>query len=410
MNNRPAGKGSRPLVRLLFVGALLGAAIYWGPALLLHGARSGIGSTSAAHGAALPVSVATVVARQATVWSDFSGRLEAVHSVEIRPRVSGHIMAVYFKDGAEVKAGAPLFQIDPRPYEAELSRARGALAAAESAQLLAARDYGRAKQLIGSKAISSAEYESRVAAFNQANGQLQSARGALQAAAVNVGYTVVRAPIAGKISRAEITEGNVVEANAAPLLASIVTLSPIYAAFDLDEQTFLATIQGVPAAKLKKIPVEVGLSNDVGTPYKAVIHAFDNQMAVGSGTIRVRALIANKDQRLLPGLFAKVRIGSPEAVASLLINPVAVGTDQNKKFVFVVGADNKAEYREVVLGSMNDGLQIVTSGLKAGDQVVVNGLQRLRPNAPMLPTTVDMLTLKAPDAASPTPPTTPAAP
>jgi len=401
MTGYPKSRKSRIPFRLVFVGAVLGAAIYWGPKFLPHGDDAG--GAGGPPGGAMPVSVATVISRPVTVWSEFSGKVEAVHSVEIRPRVSGHIMAVYFKDGAEVKAGAPLFQIDPHPYEAELTRARGALAAAESAQVLSAKDYVRAKQLIGSKAISNAEYESKVSAFNQANGNLEAAKGSQRAAEVNLNYSVIRAPISGKISSAEITEGNLVDANAAPLLASIVTLSPIYAGFDLDEQTFLSTIQGVPAAKLKRIPVEVGLSSDVATPYKATIHSFDNQISSGSGTIRVRALLPNKDQRLLPGLFAKVRIGSPDAVSSLLINPVAVGTDQNKKFVFVVGAENKAEYREVVLGTMSDGLQVVTSGLKEGDQVVVNGLQRLRPGAPMVPAVVDMITLKGADSATPAP-------
>ena len=382
--------------KTILVVALIGSAAYWGPGLLPKG---GAGAPGGPAGGGMPVSVATVVSKQVNTWSDFSGKIEAVHAVDIRPRVGGHVMAVYFKDGADVKAGAPLFLIDPHPYEAEVMRARGALATAESALALATKDFSRAKQLIGSKAISTAEYESRRSAFNQATGAVESARGALRTAEVNLGYTTIRAPISGKISRAEITEGNLVDAASAPLLASIVTLSPIYASFDLDEQTFLATIQGVPAAKLKKIPVEVGLSNDVGTPNKATIHSFDNQISASSGTIRVRAIIPNKDGRLLPGLFAKVRIGSPDAQYAVLINPTAVGTDQNKKFVFVVGEGNKAEYREVVLGTISDGLQVVTSGLKDGEQIVVNGLQRLRPGAPMKPTTVDMLTLKGVDAA-----------
>jgi multidrug efflux system membrane fusion protein len=396
MTAYPKPNKSRFPFRLFLLGAVIGAVIYWGPGLLPQG--GGAGAPVGPAGEAMPVSVAQVVNKSVAVWSDFSGKIEAVHSVEIRPRVGGHITAVHFKDGADVKAGAPLFQIDVRPYEAEVMRARGALASAESAQSIAAKDFARAKQLIGSKAISTAEYEAKASALNQANGALESARGALRAAEVNVNYTTIRAPIGGKISRAEITEGNVVDPAANVVLASIVTLSPIYASFDLDEQTFLTTIAGVPAAKLKKIPVEVGLANDVGTPNKATIHAFDNQIAPDSGTIRVRALIANKDQRLLPGLFAKVRIGSPDAQPSILINPTAIGTDQNKKFVFVVGAENKAEYREVVLGTMSDGLQIITSGLKEGERIVVNGLQRLRPGAPMIPTLVDMVTLKAADA------------
>jgi multidrug efflux system membrane fusion protein len=289
--------------------------------------------------------------------------------------------------------------IDQRPYAAEVARARGTLAAAQATQALAARDFARAKKLIAVKAISNAEYESRVAGLNQANGNVAAAKGALSAAEVNLGYTVIRAPISGKISRAEITEGNLVDTQTAPLLASIVKLSPIYASFELDEQTFLSTIQGVPTARLKKIPVEVGLSNEAGTPHRAAIHAFDNQLAAASGTIRVRALVPNKDQKLLPGLFARVRIGTPEPKPVVMINPAALGTDQNKKFVLVVGEGNKAEYREVTLGTMIDGLQIITTGLAVGEQIVVNGLQRLRPGAPMVPQSVDMLTLKPTDTA-----------
>ncbi len=395
----------RWLVRLALLGGVAYAAFHF-TGMGGHGDAS-----QAAQGMAMPASVAAVVSKPVVTWSEFSGRIEAANSAEIRPRVGGQIVAIHFKDGEEVKRGEPLMTIDPRPYEAELVRAKGALTTAAATQKNAAQEFARAKALIKSKAISKAEYERAESAFVQANGALETANGAARLAAVNVGYAHITAPISGKISRAEITVGNNVEVGAStPLLASIVDLSPIYASFELDEQTYLNTIQGKATAQLKKIPVEVKVGGTAAAPITASIHAFDNQIAAGSGTIRVRALMENKDKTLVPGLFANVRIGSPEATPSILVNPVAIGTDQNKKFVLAIGADSKAEYREVTLGTMSEGLQIITSGLHEGDQIVVGGLQRLRPGVPVQAIATDMTTLKplnAPEtpAAAGTPPT-----
>lgn len=378
-----------PWGKLIIAAAVIGAAIHWGPGLLKGGAPAG-----GQQGDGVPVSVADVISQSVTEWSQFSGMLQAVNSVEVRPRISGQIVQIHFEDGAEVKKGQVLFTIDPRPYEAELKRAKGALAAAQASQANAGQEIGRAKKLIKSKAISQSEYETRVSGFAQAEGNFASAQAAVRSAELNLIYTRVTAPITGKISRAEITLGNLVDAGGqAPLLASIVSLSPIYASFEMDEKTFLSTIQGVPAAKLKTIPVEVGLGNEATTTIPATIHSFDNQITPGSGTIRVRASLPNRDQTLVPGLYARVRIGTPDDVESILVNPTAIGTDQNKKFVMVVDKDNKAEYREVTLGTINDGLQIVKTGLSAGEKIVVNGLQRVRPGVPVMGTPVDMKTL-----------------
>ena len=384
----------------LVAGVVVGCGIYYGwPHVFGHKAPA-----AQQQGDGTPASVATVISKTVAPWSEFSGRIEAVSAAAIRPQVSGEIVSVHFADGAEVKRGQPLFTIDTRAYEAEVSRAKGAMIAAQSASQNAALDFARSQKLIKSKAISQSEFEQRRSMYAQAQGTMESAKGALSAAEVNLAYAHIVAPISGRISRAEVTAGNLVEAGPnAPLLASIVTLSPIYASFDVDEQTFLATIQGVPANKLKTIPVEVGLGNDQGTPITARIHSFDNQITPGSGTIRVRAIIDNKNERLVPGLFAKVRIARAEPMAAILVNPQAVGTDQDKKFILALDKDNKAEYRQVTLGSMMDGLQIVTSGLHDGDRVVVSGLQRLRPGVPVKPMMVDMVTLKgdAPDAVTP---------
>lgn len=342
-----------------------------------------------------PVSVARAIEKPVTEWRDFSGILQAVNAVEIRPRVSGAITGIHFTDGAEVKKGQLLFTIDPRPYVAESRRARGALASAQAAQAQAQQDFARAEQLIQSQAISQSEFESRQSALRQANGALESAAGAYSSAQVNVEYSHITAPISGKISRAEITLGNMVDGGpSAPLMASIVDLSPIYASFDVDEQTFLSTIQGVGAAKLKNIPVEVRLGNGQGKPVEGRIHSFDNQLTPGSGTIRVRAVLDNPDGTLVPGLYARVRMGGAEQKEAVLINPTAVGTDQDKKFVIVIGADTKGEYRTVTLGGMSEGMQIITSGLKPGEMIVVNGLQRVRPGSPVAGTEVDMMSLK----------------
>lgn len=380
----------------LVFAVLAGAALAYGRGVFSPG--------NAAAGApmAAPVSVAGVVVQPVTQWTEFSGIFEAVHAAEIRPRIGGQIMAIHFADGAAVKKGAPLFTIDPRPYEAELLRAKGTLTTAQSAAANAATEYARATKLVKSKAISQSEFEGRASAARQTQGALESARGALKAAEVNLSYTRIAAPITGKISRAEITVGNQVEAGpGAPLLAGIVTLSPLYVSFDIDEQTYLKTIRGVPAAKLKRIPVEVTLSGGGAAVIPARIHAFDNRIAPGSGTIRVRGLVENADATLLPGLYARVRIGTPDAVEAMLVHPSAIGTDQSKKFVMVAGEGNRAEYREVTLGGMADGLQVVASGLHASEQVIVNGLQRVRPGAPMLPTPVDMRTLAPLQAPAP---------
>lgn len=387
--------------RINLLGAVAALLVTGGTALLLSFGGNAIAQAPMG---GPPVSIATVVAQSVTEWHEFSGIFEAVHKAEVRPQVSGKITKIHFADGAQVKAGDPLFTIDPRPYAAEATRAQGALTSAAAAKNVAEQEFERAKKLVDSGAISKSEFDQKQSALEQATGVLQTARGSLSAAQVNLGYTTVTAPISGKISRAEITEGNVVDAAAAPLLASVVDLSPIYASFNVDEASFLKSIQGVPSEKLKTIPVEVGIGNGASTFIVAKIHSFDNQITPGSGTIRVRAILENADQTLVPGIFAKVHLGSVDPMDVVLINPTAVGTDQDKKFVMVVDDKSNAQYRPVVLGQMVDGLQVVKDGLKPGEKIVVNGLQRVRPGAPITGTEVDMKTLQplnAPPAATP---------
>lgn len=379
MASFPDKKSKSPLKWVLLL-ALLVAAFIFVPKLFGGKGDAPAAGGMAGMGGPPPVSVAKALSKSITQWRGFSGRLEAVNSVLVRPRVSGAITEIHFADGEQVKKGQALFTIDKRPFEAVMVSAKATLA--ETKSVLA-----RASKLVGSKAISRAEFEAAQAAYDRALGDYKTAE-------VNLGYATIAAPIAGKISRAEVTVGNLVDPAMPDALASIVDLSPIYASFEVDEQTFLKTIQGVPTAKLKTIPVEVAIGNAEGGAYtKAAIHSFDNQITPGSGTIRVRARLENADATLVPGLFARVRIGGVDDAEAVLIHPTAVSTDQSKKFVLVVDEKNIAQYREVTLGVLDDGLQVVTSGLNAGESIIVNGLQRAQPGAPVTPSEVDMKTL-----------------
>lgn len=346
--------------------------------------------------AGVPVSAANVIQREVTEWSEFSGRLEAVDNVEIRARVSGTIEKVHFQDGSIVSKGQPLFTIDQGPYIAEVEKAKGAYAGAQSAAQNAAADYERAKSLIASSTISKRDYDVRESAVRVAEGNVKTTKAALNAAQLNLDYSVIKAPISGKVSRAEITEGNVINAGAnTPVLTTIVSLSPIYASFEVDEQTFLQNMYNTTPESLGKIPVKITLADDSDNFIEGKIQSFDNQLNVTSGTIRVRAIVDNADNRLVPGLYAKVKLGSPESKKAILVNEKAIGTDQSKKFVYVVSKENTAEYHEVKLGQNVDGLRVVRSGISADDKIIVNGLVKVRPNAPVQPEMVDMISLEA---------------
>lgn len=337
-----------------------------------------------------PASVAEVVSRNITLWTEFSGRLEPVNEAQVRARVSGIIEKIYFKDGALVKRGQPLFLIDPRPYQAALAQAEGQQAAAEAELATSRIEAARATKLMKANAIARTLYDERIARAKTAAGSLRSARGAVEAARLNLQYTTVTAPIAGKIGRAEITVGNLV--NSEPLLTTIVSQSPLYLGFEADETTYLSFIRG--AKNAQNIPVQMGLSDEEATPHQGKIQSFDNQIDPNSGTIRGRAVFDNSDGALLPGLYARVRIGTPDEKASILVNDAAINTDQTSRYVYVLNGENKAEYRAVKLGGLEDGLRIITDGLKAGDRIIVNGLAKIRPGAEIKPIDADMQTLK----------------
>jgi multidrug efflux system membrane fusion protein len=339
------------------------------------------------------VSVASVLEKNVVEWDDFSGRVEAVDRVEIRPRVAGTIDEVHFQEGQLVKKGQLLFTIDPRPYQAELARADAAVAGAQASVSLAKTEQDRTRRLIDEHAVAQREMDQRDNALVEANAALQAANAARLGARLNLDYTAITAPVAGRVSRAEITVGNVIAAGAtAPILATVVSVSPVYVNFEIDESTYLryASNGAVGNSGTDHIPVAVGLTNEEGYPRQGKIKSFDNKLDTGSGTIRVRAVLDNANGALTPGMYARVRTGGAAAADVVLIDDKAVGTDQDKKFVMVVGSDNKVIYRAITLGPMVDGLRIVRSGLKKDEKIVVNGLQRIRPNDTVTPVPVPM--------------------
>lgn len=335
------------------------------------------------------VDVAAVLAKPVVDWQSYSGRLEAVDHVEVRPRVSGTIVAVHFRNGALVKQGDPLFTIDPRPFAAEVERAEAQVAAAEARVRYTAADLERARSLVRGDTISRRTLDDRENAAREAAANLKAAQAALEIARIDLGHTRVTAPITGRVSRAERTVGNVVAAGAAAEpLTTLVSVSPIYASFDVDEQTYLRHIARVKDTT--GVPVRLGLADEEGYSRTGAVEHVDNHMDTVSGTIRVRARFDNPDGTLIPGLYARVRVGGARPYDALLVDERAVGTDQDKKFVYVVGSDDTVRYRPVTLGPMQGGLRVVTAGLDAGDRVVVNGVQHARPGMAVRPNMVAM--------------------
>jgi len=337
-----------------------------------------------------PVSTAAVVEKQITETQEFSGRLEAIDRVEIRSRVNGFITSVNFKPGSEVKKGDVLFVIDPRPYQAEVERTEGAAASARAKAGLAKLELTRSEKLLAEKAIAQREYDEKAADMKGLEADARAAQASYDAAKLNLSYTRVESPISGRVSKAEITVGNLIDATA--ILTSVVSTDRIYASFDGDEDTYLR-VAGT-AQKGTPVTVKIGLANETGFPHEGKLEFVDNRLDPATGSVRMRATFANTDRELVPGLFARVQLdggNGPKAQSTaLLISDRAVGTDQSRKFVYVIGADNKAEYRAVKLGPNSDGLRVVREGLKAGEKIVVNGLQRVRPGAAVTPQLVAM--------------------
>src|ERR1700676_4007575 len=377
-------KSSRP--RRVIGGLVVAAALLAGTVVsskYFHSERAAAGP--AAPEQAVAVTVAVVEPRQPMFWDEFSGRLEAVNRVDLRPRVAGAIQSTGFAEGELVKAGDVLFRIDPALYQAEVEKAQAQLEAAKARAVFTNGELERGQQLIGNHVVTQRDLDQRDNANREAIANVKAAEATLQTAKLNLEYTEVRAPVDGRVGRIEVTVGNLVAARtSSPVLTSLVSVNPIYASFDADEDVVLRALNSISdtsgkRGNLDQIPVEMSTSS--GTIVKGHIQLIDNLVNGQSGTIRVRATFKNEDGRLIPGQFARVRMGQPRAQTLVMVDERAIGTDQDKKFVMVVGSDNRALYRSITLGGSVEGLRIVTSGLQSGDRVVVNGLQRVRPGA-----------------------------
>ena len=329
------------------------------------------------------VTVAPAIGRDVADASEFTGHFESTNAVEVRPRVAGFVERVGFVEGAMVRQGDPLFTIDPRPYEAEVARAEAALEQAKTRKQLADSELERAQRLVSTQAISREELDSRVSGRAEGDAAIHAAEAALKLAKLNLEWTVVRAPASGRVGRAEVTAGNVVQAGppSPTLLTTIVALDPIYVYFDSDEQVYLNRMRstGTQAA-----PVQIGLANETGFPHEGKLDFIDNRVDQTAGTVRVRAVLANPGHLFAPGLFARVRLASRQLHAATLIQDQAIGTDQDRKFVLVLKADSTVEYRPITIGPTVDGLRTVSSGLAPGEKVVINGLMRVRPGMKVL--------------------------
>jgi len=345
-------------------------------------------ATGAGAPPAMPVSVAAVIARPVADEREFSGRIEAIERAEIRPRVAGTIERVGFQAGALVRKGDVLFTIDPRAYQAEAARLEAAAASSKARADLAQAELARAKRLLDDNAIALKEHDERAANARQLLATAKADDAALAAARLNLEWTRVRAPFDGRVGKAEVTEGNLVNGN--QVLTTLVSASPVYVSFNGDESTYLQ-LGKLARSNPGALKVKLGLSHEQGFPHTGKLEFVDNQIDPQTGSLRLRAIVDNKDGLLTPGLFAKVKLGTDVGgVASALVAEKAVGTDQNRKFVYVVAANNQTEYRPVQLGATVGELRVVTSGLKAGERVIVDGLQRVRPGAPVAPQDVPM--------------------
>ncbi|TLD71106.1 efflux RND transporter periplasmic adaptor subunit [Phragmitibacter flavus] len=367
------------------------------------------GPKEATTAAAAPqkVTVAKPVVKKVVEWDEFVGRLESTKMVHLRARVSGYLEKIHFKEGTEVKEGDLLITIDPRPYQAAVEGARAELERNRTRSELAKNEAKRAETLIASRAIAAEDYDTRLKAAAEADASVKVAEAALRAAELELEFTSVRAPITGRISNAPVTEGNLVTGGErdSTLLTTIVALDPVYVYFEVDEQSALKYRelhrQGTRTSPMfEPIPVEMGLANESGFPRKGKVDFVDNVLRPDTGTIRARGIFDNPDKLMAPGFFARVRIPGSGQYDALLIRDEAIGSDQGRSFVFVINADNKAEYRPIETGPMQDGLRIVRSGLKPEERIVTNGVVHVRNGNSVAPEESEMA------LATPIPPAT----
>ncbi|MGL3103435.1 efflux RND transporter periplasmic adaptor subunit [Enterobacter asburiae] len=360
---------------------------------------------SVAQNAAPPapaVSAADVVVKSISQWDSFNGRIEAVESVQLRPRVSGYIDKVNYTDGQEVKKGEVLFTIDDRTYRAALEQAQANLARAKTQASLAQSEANRTDKLVNTNVVSREEWEQRRSAATQAQADIRAAQAAVDAAQLNLDFTKVTAPIDGRASRALITSGNLVTAgDTASVLTTLVSQKTVYVYFDVDESTYLhyqnlaRSGQGA-SSNHTALPVEIGLTGEEGYPHQGKVDFLDNQLTPSTGTIRMRALLDNAQRQFTPGLFARVRLPGSAEFKATLIDDKAVLTDQDRKYVYIVDKEGKAQRRDITPGRLADGLRIVRQGLNLGDKVIVEGLQKVfMPGMPVNAKTVAMTATSA---------------
>lgn len=374
-----------------------------GLATLLLLATPGCNSQAATDAAMPPpeVGVATVEPTPVRAWDGFTGRVAAVESVELRPRVSGYVQRVAFEEGSEVAEGDLLFVIDPRPYRAALARAEADLERARAEARLARTRHERAGALVEARAISREEFETRRAASAQAAAGVRAAEAAVAAARLDLQFTEVRSPIAGRAGRALVTEGNLAQADAT-LLTTVVSQDPVHVYFEADERAFLRyqALTRSGRRDATRNPVRVGLADEEGHPHAGTVDFIDNVVDSTTGTVRARAVLPNPDRVFTPGLFARVQLEGSEPFDALLVDDRAVLTDQDRKYVYVLDADNTAQRRDVTLGREVDGLRVVEAGLEPGDEVIVAGVQKVFfPGMPVAPVRVAMD--GTPDSAAP---------
>lgn len=337
------------------------------------------------------VTVSVIEKQSVRTWNTFSGRLSAVASARIRPLVGGEVQQVLFEEGQVVSKGEPLFIIDPRPHQAALDRAQAQLQAARANAKLAQDEFQRSEQLLKDNLISRSQHDAATTTQQSAEAAVNEAKALLQQAKLNLDYANITAPINGRISRAEITEGNIVEAGPnAPVLAAVVANDQFYVEFNVDEATYIKLAR---QTQQQQMPIEVQLDENDDVVYQGHFHAFDNQVDSATGTIRARAIVENSDHVLAAGMYAHVRLGSVNKQEVVLVPESAIGTNQSRKFVLVVDTENTARYREVALGEQWQNLRIINQGLKEGDRVIVNGLSHVRPDTPVNPSQEKSLAL-----------------
>ena len=379
-----------PLLRTAWPASLVALLL---PLLSACGELSGATAPATPPPGPPAVSVAAAITREVVETDDFPGRIAAIESVEIRARVSGYLEAIHFTPGAEVARGDLLFTIDPRPFEARLAEAEAQRANTLADLDLARIERERQERMLVDRATSQREFDAANAAVVRLEAALRANDAAIATARLELAYTRITAPVAGRVGKEEITVGNLIQGDGpgSPILTTLVSVDPIYVTFEADERAWLSYIA---QAQGDELAVTVGLADEEGFPHRARLGFVDNRVDPQTGTLRLRAVLDNADRRFTPGLFARVRLAASNAARSaVLVSDRAIGTDQSRRFVLVVDGEGVARYRLVTPGRLADGLRIIESGLEAGEEIVVNGLQRVRPGSPVTPERIEMATL-----------------